>query len=159
MTQKSKKNNFKAKQRARRFAMQAIYHWHLTQENCSAIQSKFLAQEEMVSVDTAYFLLLVQGVLKDQEALDKHLQQFLDRPLRELGLVELAILRLGVYELLECLEVPSKVVLNESIELAKMFGATDSYKYINGILDLLAKKNRSLEYTHNKGILGKTSRE
>jgi transcription antitermination protein NusB len=159
MTLKSKKNNFKAKQRARRFAMQAIYQWHLTQEKFSSIQAKFLAQEEMVSVDTTYFLLLVQGVLKDQELLDNHLQQLLDRPLKELGLVELAILRLGTYEMLECPEVPYKVVINESIELAKMFGATDSYKYINGILNLLAKKNRSLEYTPSKGILGKTSRE
>ncbi len=62
----------------------------------------------------------------------------------------MAILRLGAYELLECMEVPYKVVLNESIELAKMFGATDSYKYVNGILHLLAKKNRSLEYIHSK---------
>ncbi|MCH9754270.1 MAG: transcription antitermination factor NusB, partial [Gammaproteobacteria bacterium] len=99
-----------------------------------------------VSVDTAYFVLLVQGVLKEQTSLDSHLQQCLDRPLKELDLVELAILRLGAYELLECAEVPYKVALNESIELAKMFGATDSYKYINGILDLLAKKNRPLEY-------------
>ena len=159
MTLKSKKNNFKAKQRARRFAMQAIYQWHLTQEKFSGIQAKFLSQEEMVSVDTAYFLLLVQGVLKDQELLDNHLQQLLDRPLKELGLVELAILRLGTYEMLECPEVPYKVVINESIELAKMFGAMDSYKYINGILNLLAKKNRPLEYTHSKGILGKTSQE
>ncbi|MCH9636941.1 MAG: transcription antitermination factor NusB [Candidatus Rickettsiella isopodorum] len=146
MTLKSKKNNFKPKQRARRFAMQAIYQWHLTHENFSAIQAKFLVQEEMVSVDTAYFVLLVQGVLKEQTSLDSHLQQCLDRPLKELDLVELAILRLGAYELLECAEVPYKVALNESIELAKMFGATDSYKYINGILDLLAKKNRPLEY-------------
>ena len=145
MILKSKKNNFKAKQRARRFAMQAIYQWHLTQEKFSVIQAKFLDQEEMVSVDTAYFLLLVQGVLRDQDSLDNHLQQYLDRPLKELDLVELAILRLGAYELLECVEVPYKVVLNESIELAKMFGATDSYKYVNGILHLLAKKNRPME--------------
>lgn len=159
MTLKSKKNNFKAKQRARRFAMQAIYQWHLTQEKFSVIQSKFLAQEEMVSVDTAYFILLVQGVLKDYESLDRHLEPFLDRPLKELGLVEWAILRLGTYELLECSEIPYKVVLNESIELAKLFGATDSYKYINGVLHLLAKKNRSLEYTHSHEILGKVPRE
>ncbi|MGC1854619.1 MAG: transcription antitermination factor NusB [Candidatus Aquirickettsiella sp.] len=151
MTLKSKKNNnFKAKQRARRFAMQAIYQWHLTQEKFSVIQANFLNQEEMVSVDTVYFLLLVQGVLKDQVSLDNHLQQCLDRPLKELDLVELAILRLGTYELLECMEVPYKVVLNESIELAKMFGATDSYKYVNGILHLLAKKNRSSEYLEYK---------
>lgn len=145
MTLKLKKNNFKAKQRARRFAMQAIYQWHLTQEDFTSIQSKFLAQEEMVSVDTTYFLLLVQGVLKDRGSIDNYLMEFLDRPLKELDLVELAILRLGVYELLECLEVPYKVVLNESIELAKMFGATDSYKYVNGTLHLLAKKIRFKE--------------
>ena len=139
MTLKSKKNNFKAKQRARRFAMQAIYQWHLTQEKFSVIQAKFLDQEEMVSVDTAYFLLLVQA------SLDNHLQECLDRPMKELDLVELAILRLGAFELLQCVEVPYKVVLNESIELAKMFGATDSYKYVNGILHLLAKKNRPME--------------
>lgn len=145
MILKLKKNNFKAKQRARRFAMQAIFQWHLTQEDFSAIQAKFLAQEEMISVDTAYFLLLVQGVLKDREVIDNHLAQFLDRSFNELDLVELAILRLGAYELLECSEVPYKVVLNESIELAKMFGATDSYKYINSILHCLAKKIRSIE--------------
>ncbi len=96
MTLKSKKNNnFKAKQRARRFAMQAIYQWHLTQEKFSAIQAKFLNQEEMVSVDTAYFLLLVQGVLKDQVSLDNHLQQFLDRPLKELGFGRIGNFEIG----------------------------------------------------------------
>ncbi len=146
MTLKPKKSNFKAKQRARRFAMQAIYQGHLTQDATKAIGEKFLAQEEMVSVDTAYFLSLVQGVLEDKVSLDTQLQVFLDRPLKELDLVELAILRLGAYELSQHPEVPYKVVLNESIELAKMFGATDSYKYINGILHLLAKKIRVLEF-------------
>ena len=93
MTLKSKKNNFKAKQRARRFAMQAIYQGHLTQGDTTAIAEKFLAQEEMRSVDTAYFLSLVQGVLEDKVSLDTQLQLFLDRPLKELDLVELAILR------------------------------------------------------------------
>ena len=133
MTLKPKKNNFKAKQRARRFAMQAIYQGHLTQGDTTVITEKFLAQEEMVSVDTAYFLSLVQGVLEDKVSLDTQLQL-------------LAILRLGAYELSQHPEVPYKVILNESIELAKMFGATDSYKYINGILHLLAKKIRVLEF-------------
>ena len=85
-------------------------------------------------------------MLEDKVSLDTQLQVFLDRPLKELDLVELAILRLGAYELSQHPEVPYKVVLNESIELAKMFGATDSYKYINGILHLLAKKIRVLEF-------------
>lgn len=146
MTQKLKKNNFKAKQRARRFAMQAIYQWHLTRDNFSVIEQKFLAQEEMISVDTDYFLMLVQGVFKQHECLDAQIQLLLDRPFKELGLVELAILRLATFELSHYLAVPYKVVLNEAIELAKEFGATDSYKYINGILHLLAKQNRPLEF-------------
>ncbi|OIZ97947.1 N utilization substance protein B [Rickettsiella grylli] len=145
MIQKSKKNNFKAKQRARRFAVQAIYQWQLTQETFSVIQTKFLAQEEMKSVDTAYFTLIVQGILNDHELLDRYLQPFIDRPLCQLDWVEWAILRLGTYELLNCSEIPYKVILNEAIELAKMFGATDSYKYVNGILHRIAEKNRAID--------------
>jgi transcription antitermination protein NusB len=145
MIPKLKKNNFKAKQRARRFAMQAIYQWQLTQHSIAELEKQFLAQEEMVSVDTAYFQLLVQGVIECKEFLDKELQVFTDRPLKELDLVELAILRLSTYELYKQTDLPYKVVLNEAIELAKCFGATDGHKYVNGILHQLAKKLRPLE--------------
>lgn len=150
MTQQSKKNNFKARQRARRFAMQAIYQWHLTNADFSTIERKFLAQEEMVSVDKVYFISLLQGVLEQYKLLDAQMQLFLDRPLKELDLVELAILRLATFELLYHPEIPYKVILNEAIELAKTFGATDSYKYINGILHCLAKQNRALEFTNSE---------
>lgn len=145
MSSKPKKNNFKAKKRARRFAMQAIYQWQLTQHTFSEIEKQFLSQEEMISVDTAYFCDLVRGIIENQSFLDQHLQVFLDRPLKGLDLVECAILRLATYELCYQPELPYKVVLNEAIELAKEFGATEGHKYVNGILHQLAQKMRPLE--------------
>lgn len=147
MMSKPKKNNFKARQRARRFAMQAIYQWQLTQHTFSEIEKQFLAQEEMVSVDTAYFCDLVRGIIENHPALDEQLQVFLDRPLKELDLVECAILRLAAFELCHQPELPYKVILNEAIELAKCFGATDGHKYVNGILHQVAQKVRPLEFS------------
>lgn len=142
---KAKKNNFKARARARRFAMQAIYQWQLAESSFSEIKKQFLSQEEMVSVDTDYFEKLVQGIMEHHTILDQALAPFLDRPLKELGPVELAILRLAAYELCKLPELPYKVVLNEAIELAKGFAATSSHKYVNGVLHQLASKVRPLE--------------
>lgn len=148
MMSKPKKNNFKAKQRARRFAMQAIYQWQLTQHTFSEIEKQFLSQEEMISVDTAYFCDLVRGIIENHSSLDEQLQVFLvGRSLEKLDLVERAILRLGAYELCYQPELPYKVVLNEAIELAKCFGATDGHKYVNGVLHQLAQKVRPLEFS------------
>jgi N utilization substance protein B len=147
MIVKLKKNSIKARQRARRFAMQAIYQWQLTQHTFTEIAAQFLSQEEMVSVDTAYFQVLVQGVIEYHPDLDQQLQVFLDRPLKELDFVELAVLRLAAYELCKEPELPYRVVLNEAIELAKRFGAMDGHKYVNGILHKLARQVRPLEFS------------
>jgi transcription antitermination protein NusB len=147
MMSKPKKTNFKAKQRARRFAMQAIYQWQLTQHSISEIEKQFLGQEEMVSVDTDYFRELVRCIIEQHAFLDQQLQSCIDRPLKELDLVELAILRLAAFELCQQAELPYKVVLNEAIELAKYFGAADGYKYVNGALHQLAQKVRPVEFS------------
>ena len=69
----------------------------------------------------------------------KHtMQGYLDRTLDELDPIEKAILRLAVYELQFEADVPYKVVINEAIEVAKVFGADESHKYINGVLDKIA---------------------
>ncbi len=146
MTLKPKQNSIKARQRARRFAMQAIYQWQLTQHTLSEIEGQFLSQEEMVSVDTVYFQTLVRGIMACYPDLDQQLQAFLDRPVKALGFVELAVLRLAAYELCKQAEPPYKIVLNEAIELEKCFGAADGYKYINGVLHGLAHKRRPLEF-------------
>jgi len=69
----------------------------------------------------------------------------LDREVKSLDPVEISLLRLGLYELAHRIDVPYKVVINEAVELAKVFGATDGHKYINGVLDRASKELRALE--------------
>ncbi|MEE3191047.1 MAG: transcription antitermination factor NusB, partial [Pseudomonadota bacterium] len=83
--------------------------------------------------------------------LDEKIQPFLDRRIDELTPVELAILRLGAFEMCHRIDVPYKVVINEAIELAKTFGATDGHKYVNGVLDKLAQRERMVEIRGGKG--------
>jgi len=99
----------------------------------------------MSKVDLEYFHDILHGVPREKAELDAKIEKLLDRRLDELTPVELAILRLGAYEMVHRLDVPYKVVINESVELAKTFGATDGHKYVNGILDKLAQRDRMVE--------------
>ncbi|MGX2040142.1 transcription antitermination factor NusB [Methylocaldum sp. MU1018] len=96
-------------------------------------------------VNTRYFKELLHAVPEHLHAIDSALSEFADRPVAEIDPVERAILRISGYELLFRLEVPYRVVLNEGIDLAKHFGAAESHKYINGILDRIARKHRTAE--------------
>src|SRR5690606_41885425 len=95
-------------------------------------------------------LPIFNGVLDNRGEIDELLAPCLDRPIGDLDPVALAILRLSTYELKQCLDVPSRVVINEGIELAKAFGATDGHKFVNGVLDKLAPKLRSAELRAGK---------
>jgi N utilization substance protein B len=99
----------------------------------------------MHKVDLGYFHELIKHISQGAGELDEALLPYLDRSLNDLDPVELATLRIGAYELLKRLDVPYKVVINEGIELAKTFGATESHKYVNGVLDKLAHAIRTVE--------------
>ena len=96
-------------------------------------------------------------VPKHIDVIDEHIHEFLDRPFKEIDPVERAVMRLGVYELQFCPDVPYRVVINESVELAKIFGAEDGYKYVNSILDGAAKKLRAAEIKARKSASTKSS--
>ncbi len=135
-----------ARVRARRSVVQAYYQWSMDEKSMSEIISEFEKdRSELNKADIDYFRELLLGVNKHIDELDRHLSPLLDRPLVEIDPVEKAILHLGIYELLYHLELPWRVVLNESIELAKMFGADQSHKYVNGILDKAAHQIRTVE--------------
>lgn len=135
-----------ARIRSRRSAVQAYYQWLITQEPVSGIISEFKQERsELKKADINYFDRLMEGMVGHKAEIDTELQSFLDRPGDELDPVENAVLHLGAYELLYLKEVPCRVVISESVELAKMFGAEQSHKYINGVLDKLAHKHRSEE--------------
>ncbi len=125
--------------------MQALYKWHMTAHDAAQIEAEFLTEYNMARVDTEYFHTLLHGAISKSDELTSLFAEHLDREVKDLDPVELALLRLGVFELLESIEVPFKVVINENVNLAKKFGATDSHKYINGVLDRVAQTLRKVE--------------
>lgn len=139
-----------ARRKARRYALQALYQWQLAGAALGDIEAQFLATNDMEKVDRTYFHDLLHGVPGQVGDLDEALRPFLDRRVEELSQVEKALLRLGAFELKERLDVPYRVVINEGIELAKVFGAEDSFKYVNGVLDKLARRLRSAETAHRR---------
>jgi N utilization substance protein B len=137
----------KARHKARRFAVQALYQWQLSGNSLNFIEQQFNSREDvdLTKVDMLYFQELLHAIPADLNTFDELLKPYLDRDLESLGYVELAILRIGCYELVKRLDIPYKVVLNEAIELAKSFGADESYKYVNGVLNKLAGQLRTAE--------------
>ncbi|MEX2475538.1 transcription antitermination factor NusB [Marinobacter sp.] len=133
------------RRRARALAMQGLYQRHFSKSPVSDIEAEFMVDNDMSKVDTLYFRDLLRGVHREQAELDKLLEPFLDRPLAEVDPVELAIVRLGAYELKHRLDVPYKVVINEGIEMAKKFGGTEGHKFVNSILDKLSGRLRLAE--------------
>ena len=132
------KKCFSARTNARQRALQALYQWQITKQNIQLIESQFFEEEDMTKVDMAYFKKLLHEIPKELKNIDASFVGFLDREISQLDLIELVILRIGSYELKYCPDVPFKVVINESVELAKRFGAEKSHKYVNSILDKLA---------------------
>ncbi len=134
-----------ARRKARRFALQALYEWAISGNPMFEIEARYRVENAMHKVDLEYFHELITGIEKQCDAVDDAFMPYLDRKFHELDHVERAILRLGTYELLHRPDVPYRVVINEGIELAKDFGATDSHKYVNGILDEVARRQRKAE--------------
>lgn len=140
----------RARSLARRYAVQAIYQWQVGGVE-NAVDLYFVTDKDRNRIDEDYFHELVEQVVENSDAFDAELSDNIDRKVSDIDPVERAILRLGVYEFKHCLDVPYRVIINEYIELAKLFGAHNSYKYINGILDKLALKLRPAETKSKSG--------
>ena len=140
--------------RARRLAMQALYQWDLSGSNLSAIEVQFLEDEDFSKADKDYFHELLHQVPARLDEVEDAFTPYLDRPLKEIDPVERAVLRMASYELLARLEIPYKVIINESVNLTKKFGAEQAYKYINGVLDKTARQLRAAEHPQGQGGSG-----
>lgn len=134
-----------ARRQARSLAMQALYQWHMAGQALNEIEAQFYVDNDFKKVDTEYFKTILHAVPAKVTEIDDAFAPLLDRPIQEIDPVELAILRLATFELLERIDIPYRVVINEGVELAKVFGATDGHKFVNGILDKLAPKVRTAE--------------
>jgi len=136
-----------ARRRSRRALLQAVYQWQMTGAETAAIERDLTEEGALKKADREFFKALLRGVAFGTEELDALLAPLLDRLVGELDKVELALLRLGAYELKHRIDVPFRVVIDEYVELAKVYGAEDSFKYINGVLDRLAQDLRALEHS------------
>jgi N utilization substance protein B len=138
-------SRMQARSRARRGAVQAIYQWQLGGGSSAGIRSEFRERDGMKDVDWAFFDALVDGVIKHCDELDIAFGPLLDREISALDPVERAILRISTHEFKSQPDVPFKVVINEGVQLARVFGADQSHRYINGVLDGLARELRPHE--------------
>lgn len=135
----------RARSLARQRAMQALYQWQMTGQNPVDIERQFMEEQDMKKVDTKYFQELLCSIPQQLEELDGYSSKVLDRGIEQVDPIERAILRIGVYELKNRIDIPYRVVINEAVELAKTFGAEQGHRYINGILDKVAQQLRSIE--------------
>ena len=119
------------RRKARELAVQAIYSWQVSKNPVKEIEVNFIAENSKRRFDIEYFQLLLRGVTSDVTDIDAAISPYVDRPLDDIDQVEKAILRVAVFELKDCTEVPYRVVINEAIELAKAFAADDSHKFVN----------------------------
>ncbi len=135
----------KKRKHARDKAMQALYQWQLSAEDLDWIRDHYLQEQGVSSGDEEYFLELLYQVPPRVESLDRTYRKYVTNFEDHLDPIETSILRIATYELENHPEIPYKVVLNEAINLAKTYGADDSHKFINGVLDPLCQALRKLE--------------
>jgi N utilization substance protein B len=139
-----KKNNL-GRHKARRFAVQAIYQWQMSGTPIRDIQLQFLAEKNNATFDTDYFADLLNGVVEHYTQLDEQLTPFMSRSINAVDPIERAVLRIACYEFIYCLQIPYRVIINEALDLTKMFGTSDGYKFVNAVLDKLAQEVRKVE--------------
>lgn len=134
-----------ARRRSRELAVQSLYQWLVTHEDAGAIEAHACEVPGFDKADAEHFRDLLHGVIREVEALRCAIIPHIDRRIDELSPVEHATLLVGSYELMRHAEIPYRVVINEAVELAKTFGGTDGYKYVNGVLDRVAARLRPHE--------------
>lgn len=135
-----------SRRHARRAAVQALYQWNFNRASARDLIQEFAAENPNVKkADGEYFMHLVNGVVTHVNEIDIKIKENIDRDMTKLNAVELSVLRLATFELIHCLDVPYRVVINEALELAKEFGSVQGFKFVNGVLDKLGKPLRPYE--------------
>ena len=134
-----------ARRRSREFALQGLYQWQLAAAEIFDIKQHLATVKGFDRADEAYFSSLLSGVIEHAAGLEDVLQPHLDRKFSELSPIERGVLLIAAFELSNLPEVPYRVIINEAVELAKSYGGTDGYKFVNGVLDKLAVAARPQE--------------
>lgn len=138
------KPNIWARRKARRALVQAAYQWQFESSDLSQLHKEF-GERALDKADEEFFVDILTRMISNVTTLDALLEPMLDRPIAQLDLVERGVLRLAAVELSERIDVPYRVVIDEYVELTKVFGSADAHKFVNGVLDQLAARQRQLE--------------
>ncbi len=133
------------RRRSRELALQGLYEWLLSGEQASVIDAHVREREGFDRCDAAHFEMLLHGCINEAATIDQALARHVDRPTGLLSPIEHGVLMIGAYELTHCVDIPYRVVINEAVELAKVFGGTDGHKYVNGVIDKTAADLRPAE--------------
>ena len=139
-----------SRRRAREFVLQGLYQWQLSGSDAATIERQLAEAKGFEKIDVDYFRTLLKGTVNAAPELENVISPCLDRAYSRLSPVERSILLLGAYELAHRLEVPYRAVIDEAVELAKSYGGTDGYKFVNGVLDKLAGRLRPAEEIGNR---------
>ncbi len=138
-----------ARRLAREAALQGLYQWLVGGQDVAAIEAHLLEHEESAEgaarADMRHYRELLHGCVEQAETLRAGFAPFLDRPIKQLSPIEHGILLIGAYELAQRAEIPYRVVINEAVELAKTYGGSEGFRYVNGVLDKLAQRLRPAE--------------
>jgi len=144
--EKYKKVQRSARRRSREFVLQGVYQWLISGNDTGIIDAQIRSLEGFKKADFDHYDALLGGIIREASHIDELLAPHVDRKTVDLSPIEHAILMLGTYEFLHCLDIPYRVIINEAVELTKTFGGTDGFKYVNGVLDKLALELRPVEH-------------
>ncbi len=143
--QRTRSGGRSARRRARELALQGVYEWLVGGQDLAAVEGHLMESDGFGRADREHFRELLHGVIDGAESLRAQFVGFIDRRPEQLSPVEHGILLIGTYELQQRPEIPYRVVINEAVELAKSFGGTEGFKYVNGVLDKVAARLRPHE--------------
>ncbi len=127
---------------ARRLLTQALYQHQVGGHSAAELGEQFSADSKFASIDSKYFLLLLEEILLDTESLDRQLETAAGRDPKHMDPLERGVLWIGLTELQSHEDIPTRVIINEAVELAKGFGAEGGHRFVNGVLDRLATQLR-----------------
>lgn len=144
------KKRVQTRRKSREIVLKALYRGMLNKTDLTPVFKDMQDDPDYLKADEAYFKTLLTLVTEHLAEIDAKITQFVDRPMAELSPIEHSILRISGYELMFDATIPYRVVINEGVELAKLFGGTDGHKYINGVLDKMAADVRAQEFNHGK---------
>ncbi len=133
------RSSARARQQARDLLIKALYQWQVGGHDQEELLEQFALEPEYARIDQSYFQELLAAVIGNVTRLDSVMATQADRDIKTVDAVGRAVLLLGLEELDSRPDVPTKVVINEAVELAKRYGSPDCFRFVNAVLDKAAK--------------------